>query len=228
MEPEDNVVVVEEDKKEAPDLSVLVAAVVEKDNEINRLKTELDTKKDTTQADKDERANLQIELGKQINERNAMAKERDDALTAKASVAEESTKATRALQKDLKEAQDKIDAFEAERESLKATNTKLTVLTSEFPNLVRFSRWIEASADAEVVRASARDFEKTREADLEDFAKLTGTTSLTKAVGTPTKSTDVLDPENMRRALDEAYATGGETAYEKKVREFQTLVGADA
>lgn len=141
------------------------AELAQKDVELKALEAKMSTVEGATKEAQDERQKMVIEVARLVNERESIEREKNEALTKKTEELAEVSQATQTLAQ-------KTVSLEQQLQEAQAKATKLEVVTSEFPDLLRYARYIPASADPDEVRSYCRSFQETREQDLGEYRQM--------------------------------------------------------
>lgn len=163
------------------------AELAAKDVELKAMETKLSGVEGASKEAQDERQKLVIEVARLVNERESIERAKDEALTRKTQELEEVSQATQTLAQ-------KTQTLEQQLYEAQAKATKLEIVTSEFPGLLRYAQYIPASADPDEVRSYCRSFEQTREADLGEYRQALTTGYAARATQTTVPVTRTPEP----------------------------------
>ena len=180
-----------------------------KDAEIKRLNEAWLATKNDHHLTRDEIKRAQVALAEAVQEREAIVSAKDRTLSQVTEQLETVSQATQTLTKERTE-------LSGELEQARAKATKLEILTEEFPELLRYSKLIPASSDAEMVRAACRALSDARRQDLEAqrISAVTGNPMNAMPSAPPRVDVALNDPERMRSFLEEA--KGNAQEYERR------------
>lgn len=172
------------------------AELAAKDADLKRLETAMQGIEGASKEAQDERQKLVIEVARLVNERESIERAKDEALTRKTQELEEVSQATQTLSQ-------KTQTLEQQLYEAQAKATKLEVVTSEFPNLLRYAQYIPASANADEVRQYCRSFEQTRDADLGEYRQMLTSGYAARATQTTVPVTRTPEPYGDATQLEE-------------------------
>ncbi len=156
------------------------AELAARDVELKGLQARMESIEGASQDATAERQKMVVEMARLVNEKEAIERTRNGELVRQQQQLEEVSQATQTLTRTTQALEQKLAEAEAKA-------TKLDVLTSEFPHLIKYAQFIPVSTSVEEVRGYCEAFQQTRESDLTEYRQMitSGYAARTATTGVP-------------------------------------------
>ncbi len=199
------------------------AELAARDAALEEARRKMESIQGASQEAQDEKQRMVVEMARLVNEKTAIERAKNEALTAQKAELEEVSQATQTLAS-------KTATLEQQLTEAQSEATTLRVLSQEFPNLLKYSQFIPKSTDAEEVRRYCRTFSEVRENDLGEYRQVIAGNHSVRSVptGTPAVRVDPLPDGSLEDRLNAAMNSRNPQLFEEELRSAIRQFGGNA